>query len=459
MRLKVSFLLFMLCISLCAGCSREKEEVVVHVPAADGSINYQTSTYCFTKEELIPDYFYVKHNDLYYPLLSSENNYEDEYPAENVDPYRFTYQDTANEIDIPTLFLENGDTLIYYSQNALLDYIVWERYEDRGYSVGFQNIDTMTSGRCYITLDEETTNIHPNSELIMLYDAAAPYGATFVYLDRIGGVTLTKDLLRDGIIQGLTRGMEYDLECYFGTNYHHMRTTANLHTWAAMELFASIEYTPIEGTIYEITIPDYFKTGYYMVSGNAFLRLVRESSYSDTTNYNEPILITDNRYPGMYSTYEPLNKYYTEVEGSVGYIEGMELANPTPGPVELPKEEPNQFQSAKVKEVIVYFPSYMETSIIEVLTSENTGDIVIEIGGQEYPFEKSENGYSLSFGQGNDSYGILTISGLLNEYKLTMFGCYEDELPEDMHENEGLLEDDADDFAQPDNTSDRRGGR
>lgn len=419
--------------TIMSGCGeREKTENEILDKTVEGVINFETSELGISSDsknfesKLTSGTYYVVHNNVYYPVYQYGTNYED-VPKYYTQPERQAYFTTENEINIPTLF--EGDTLVYYSTDALLDYINWERYYDLGYTIGLINLKTMESGRVYLDLsDEDEVCIIPDSELYAMYDL----GAENILIDKIGGVQIDKSFVTDGIISVTKKSKTYDLEVYTGTYFKHYTATANTHVLKAYELFASIEYKTLQEFFYEIEIPEYFVDGYYMVDGCGMFRLIRGNSYSDETNYNEQLLfpeVNENAWnydpdeyvaPMLYSTYEPLNKFTTNQEGKLGFV-------PEKTTEEIAEEEIKEtvLTEAIIKEVDLFFPENSECTVqVKSAAGETTGDISIKIGNSVklVNYDRLGNIYEAQF-TGHGEKGTLKVSGLTSNYDIILTNC------------------------------------
>lgn len=418
--------------TILSGCSMRKTETNEIEDLTDnGSINYETATDGINstsrdfEEQLVSGTYYVVHGDMYYPLYAYEDNYSGKEPKKTVDPERQIYYTTENEINIPTLFAE--DKLIYYSTDTLLDYMTWERYYDLGYTIGVHNIQEMLNGRMYLDLDEDEDCIIQDSELYDIYNL----GVKQVLLDKIGNVQITSDLITDNLINSVQKSKIYDLEVYTGTKFKHYQTSANIHAFKAYELFASTEYTTLQDEFYEITIPDYFVTGYYYLDNLGLVRIVRGNEYSKETNFNEQLLYPEpdeddpEKYvaPRLYSTNINLNDFDTTVEGTLGYVSEDEV-------VEEEKEQENKdleikLKEASIKTVDLFFPENRDCKIT-IKSDESTGEMYLvmdgETGRRLLEYNRLDKCYELDV-IGKNEKGTLTISGLYNDYDVELINC------------------------------------
>lgn len=457
-RKTAAILVFSLIASLFTGCGeRTKDTNEIADLTSDGTISEQTSECGISsnskdfESKLVSGTYYVVHDGVYYPLYSYGTNYDDA-PGDWTEPSRQAYFTTENEINIPTLF--EGDELVYYSTDGLLDYMIWERYYDLGYTIGLLNLQTMESGRVYLDLsDDDEVNIVPDSELYAMYDL----GAEQILIDKIGGVKVDESLISDGLIVSTKKSKTYDLEVYTGTYYQHYTTTANTHAFKAYELYASIEYETLQEFLYRIEIPEYFVTGYYVLDGCGMVRIVRGDSYSEETDFNEQVLFPEidetawdydpNEYvpPYMYSSYEPLNKFTTNQEGKLGYVpeegtdtESEDLTENTGDII---------FKEATVKEVELYFPEGKTCTVqIKSSTGETTGDITVIIGSSVklVNYDRLAGIYEAEI-TGHGEKGTLKISGLTTNYDIALTNCeqYTNQLEVTSSEQEEISSEEA----------------
>jgi len=410
------FIALALCLTMFAGCEREQEDKEIADLTPTGNITTQTHRYPMTEDELVDGTFYVYHNGFYYELWNTLTSYElDEDLPSAADDTRMSFYTTETEIDIPTLFMQNGDKLIFYSESSLIDYLIWERFMDLGYTIGAYNIQTMTNGRCWVDLSEDTYNIIQGTELYDLYNL----GVDNVLLDKIGNVQLREEYLKLGIIHGLEKAREYELDVYAGTQYQGYIAKANIHAFSAMEMFATIEYDTKRATIYDITIPDYFVNGYYNVMGRGIVRIVYDEFYNENTDFNAPILLVEEgARKDIYSTCAELNQFKTTIPESVGYQ--ADNVPKTEGEV-IYEEFLEKIQAATVAEYDLFFPETTECTI-RITSNETTGNCYLKMGRDTYPLTRNGNTYSVSVtGKGNT--GTLTVSGFLSPVKIDFVGC------------------------------------
>ena len=435
MKLKKIGLLFSIAIvfsAMLTGCGqREKEKQSIEDLTEDGEISYQTSSFGVDsrsknfEKKLISGSYYVVQDGIYYPLVYYVDNHGMSSPTNVVQPSRQIYFTTQDEVEIPVLF--DDCELIYYSKEGILDYMTWERYYDLGYTIGLLDLKTMTSGRVYLDLsDEKEMHIIPDSELFEINELKAEK----LLVDKIGGIQVTEDLISDGLILSTQKSKQYDLEIYTGTQYVHYLATANTHAFKAYELFASIEYETIKEGFFKIEIPEYLVTGYYSLNDSGVFKLVRGSSYSPDTDFNEQLLYPNldektgepiEKAPRVYSTYEPLNQFSTNQEGKLGYVDKDSEVS-----VDTSEElEEIVLKEAVVKEFELFFPKDRECTIqIKTNSRDSGGDIYLTIGNKVkiVHYDALAGIYELTIAGGNEK-GVLTVTGLSSNYNITLINC------------------------------------
>lgn len=474
MKLKRYITPLLLCgVFMLSGCTmpdfgRNTDVVVEDTPTYDGLdtenlIDYETCNGIDSNDpeidlssSLSDGEFYVVHDGYYYPTSLGTT-------ISNNDVEQMLY--SLNwETSIPTLFLEAGDKLVYYTTSGVVDYFTWTRYRDLGYTTGIYNERNTTSGRYYIYLnanndDEDVPEcITPLSSIYNdIYNEI--YNGT-LYLRKIGNIDINESLFDYGLFSGWQKNETHDLEVYDGTYYHHYMLTADVHAFQPFEQFASIEYTPSENLkyIYDIEIPDYFIDGYYKISTTktdgtytpGVIRIISGSSYMNTPEtfntqilypYKTQMMTEDelrmyeaeadveyrsneltyydkNAVYGVYSTYDPLNTYSTEVEDSLGYRPpdyNETVEN------EITEETKQELKDASTKKFPIYFPVDRECTIrISPSVIEASGDIYLITSGNvlapvEYDRFNNEYVYNC-IGDGETYY--LYVGGLWHSYDI-----------------------------------------
>lgn len=210
---------------------------------------------------------------------------------------------TGNEDkNIPTLY--SGDKLLYVSSNNIpYEGIEWERFADYGYTIGVANMVVDESGHYHISNDDGkgfngyVCSVSDANQLNENFTAVSN-----LFLDKIGGIKIRKDNVTEGgTVKNLVKNKEYVCEWYTGTIYQDFKMTANVHTFGLLESFTTYDYEFLHSNCIEISIPSWFKSGYYYVAGIGMFRYVSKSDaslyngkeYDENINWNVPIILYD----------------------------------------------------------------------------------------------------------------------------------------------------------------------
>lgn len=441
---------------LATGCSgRTETEIPTEedktVVTTNGDVNYETVTWDYVfdtqsstfEDDLFDDSFYVVHNGKYYALYEYLTNYgASASNGDTADPNKQFYTLASDENNIPTLFLDNGDELVYYSTSQLLDYKIFQRMYDWGYTIGLFNIKTMQNGRCYVDLTDESS-ILQGTDLTDLYEL----GVENALLDKISNKVLTEDYVEVGLVSHATKMASYDLDVYAGTYYNHFLATADVRAFLQYELYALGDYETMKQYYYKINIPDFLETGYYFIEGQGMFRLVRGKSYNDETDFNKQVLFasvpddTNNNdsikkydeykllleeYPYMtcqpcYSPIISLNHFTTNIPDALGYED--KTVGET---IEDNKVGQTILKEATIKEVKLWFPLGKECTVkITSRDAELGGDISIKYldnSSRKLNYSKLDGFYYATF-IGDGTQGTLKISSLYKPYDINLINC------------------------------------
>lgn len=452
-------IIFSLCIillcSFFTGCNLNLKEMVnsnkTKIDINQTKINNQTSSLGIDLSKngakLDNGEFYVLHEGIYYPAYMYMSNFEDSSDIpNNVPDNKELYYLTSNEYDIPTLFINKGDKLIYYDENNVIDYIFWERYKDLGYTLGVYDLKETTSGRYYINI-KDGASVITGTEVANILNDVNSKDTQNILVDKVENTTISDDLVEDGIIKGALRNQNYSLDLYVGTQYHHYNTTASVHAFKDMEQFASIEYNTLREYTYEIQIPDYFVDGYYKlyaqgIGGSAYTGLIRivyedEFDLLDADTFNKTLLnlYTEEDKAKMeagksvdkkmstYSTYAPLNKYKTEVVGSLGYKTEVKDT--------VSKEKKKTtLTTASIRQFNINLQDSKNCKIsLAPKKTEPSGEVYIYIGNDKetLKYNNITNSYDVELKGDGNTY-TLFVSGIWGSYDITLTNCNEDKI-------------------------------
>lgn len=216
-------------------------------------------------------------------------------------PRSIWVSDEADE-KIPTV--TSKDKLLYVSDTEVPDSIVFERFADYGYTIGVSNFIADGGDHYYIPFAQSGEDDY-KYYIDLKSDAGALsklQSITKLYLDKVGDTKLSKKTVSDGgTVLGLQKGKSYACEFYTGTYYQDFKLKANIHSFGSLERFVSYDFDFLHSNCIAITIPEYFKTGYYFVNGVGLFRYVADAdlekyngkAYDENIDWNDPIIIYD----------------------------------------------------------------------------------------------------------------------------------------------------------------------
>lgn len=317
------------CTFLFAGC---KKEVPVEEPVILDyqHITWQTDLVTSVGPRSMDDNsFYIEH--------TNEDGSKTYYDLGTPTTEDGNYYYIAGTEDIPTLFLGQGDRLLYHSYTQLLQNIYFTRLEDLGYTIGIYDINSIENGRCFLDTgsdhvlplckdagfleEQEADNILIDEMGIALpsgYVFGEPAECTYTCSLKDGTLSfydglelattrnisdydmsefnesapelsdihypkLTSEGLNRGILFGLEKNQKYHLEFYSGTYYTTSDMVANIHIFSEKERFHTNEYNLLQGTLFEVKLPN-LENGIYSIgttpTNYRTIRVVNESEYS-----------------------------------------------------------------------------------------------------------------------------------------------------------------------------------
>lgn len=288
-----------------------------------------------TVEKLADEHFYIWHNSTTDDITADLNNVSTSYvftlcPSGDTNINKNSYArhtiwfTSDNDSEIPTLY--SGDKLLYVSSDSIpYEGMEWERYADYGYSIGVANLESDNSGHCYIYNSGKGFRDYVYSgsdanQVNMFSDES------MLFLDKVGNNSVGSSSITDGgTIKGLTKDKTYLCEFYTGTYYQDFSMTANVHTFSVMEEFTTYDYKFLHSNCIEITIPGWFKTGYYYINGMGLFRYVTSldqaiyngQPYDEAVNWNDPIKQYDSNGSLIYDPSEGIDKRGTSTSGSI----------------------------------------------------------------------------------------------------------------------------------------------
>lgn len=269
---------------LSTGCGKKKEE---------GPVD-ETLT-AITLSDLTPGNFYVKSGDAFYLLPIEDMNYDPGKELKTIDDKTngivssddnrlldFVYKDMA----IPTLY--KNDQLIYVSIDPVNEF-TWERYKDYGYSIGLSGLSLTNSGKA--KSGEKTVLANGSSVQNVLSGVEIPEGSDLT-VDKINGTSITDKYMNDGgIITGMSKDATAQIDFYVGTAALQLTASADTKYFKSFEMYQTDRYSLSTDGYAIVEVPNYFKSGYYLINGTGFVKFlnidrgVDESGISLDTPY------------------------------------------------------------------------------------------------------------------------------------------------------------------------------
>ena len=374
-------LILILGTSLLSGCALDVSKAknmleqtgLIDTPAEPDYTNITDNSELDAEGSKFPSYegFYIKHNDLYYPLGFTtwcddedfaEKGYGDtDIASMEVSDIRFAMP-TEYDTYLPTLYLDNKDSLVYYSENNVLDAYIFTKLWDLGYSVPITSFQETMAGYPYVTIDKQTEmdgegvllDCPARNEMlkqpVFQTDKDSDDAWASLRIFSVNGPEFNKNFIKDNIITGLTRNATYQFNGAFGSVDYQWSMDANYHYFMQGELYGEADYEASYDNLYTIPIPDYLTDGYYMLGNMTMFRLIKEGNgynlldnehfnkkqlgldteyalnhggrYDETYNtyyFADDTIATDDKH--LYSSNKALNVYVTKVPGMLGFVE------------------------------------------------------------------------------------------------------------------------------------------
>lgn len=261
------------------------------------------------EEQLAAGSYYILHNDRFYPLLRTFMPNFEIGEITGSSSYRVLMTTIDMGKTIPTLYLSNGDSLVYYNPKTPLSYAVLERFVDEGISVGVYNFTYDKNNKYYkfsINPEDKITSISPASSAAQLLNGLLTEDTDrtaqenddskplFFTMTDIGGVEMGRDQLKStGIIKNLEPGADYETSIYNGTHYNKYIMTADTWYFTGLEAYATSDVPLGKRSFQTIVIPEYMKDGYYVANNAGMFRIVRENSWNTNTDFSTRLLVTN----------------------------------------------------------------------------------------------------------------------------------------------------------------------
>lgn len=264
-----------MCLSLVAsmtGCGKKEPEIIYELTPV-------------TSEELEAGNFYVKNGNSFFKLPSGTRTYsDDEIIAKEATNDRIVWFG-KDDVFIPTLYKD--DQLIYCTESTIPNSFIWERYYDNGYTVGVSHLAQNEANRY------TTTNLYENIKADSSIAASLSEIAEeeTIVIDKIDAKTVNNTMISEaGTITGLSSGKSYKVDVYVGTKYIEANATADTHAFSSYELYETSNYSFDQSNFIILTIPNYFRSGYYYLNGSGMVRyanVTREEGIA-AVNFNAP---------------------------------------------------------------------------------------------------------------------------------------------------------------------------
>lgn len=286
--------------------------------------------------------YYILHDGLYYgmamPDWYDDETYAEDLYNDDVDSLQARDHRLAmmSEYDtyIPTLYVDNGDKLIYYSDTYILDCYVLAKLWDLGYSVPITTYEETTGGYIYLMLSTEnesdpyTNYMLPSAMKDMILsqpvmETEDAFATLRIY--SVNGTEITSDYIRDGLLKGLERDVSYQFNGAFGTENFQWTAKAEYHYFMEGELYAEAEYEAAYDGTYVIDPPPYLTSGYYLTDNGCMFRLVTSGDSYDM--YNTDSAQFNTRQLGFDEEWALENGGTRDEDGRVQDAEGMGVTN------------------------------------------------------------------------------------------------------------------------------------
>ena len=254
--------------------------------------------------ELKEGVFYVRNNKELScaPVYLGDTTFERGSTASRatVDRVSWYKEDWEN---IPTLY--KGDDLILYTTNTFGETFIFERYFDLGYTIGLRIPIISQTGRFMMSTNIKDMLTYPNGDTDEINDLKnnivtfETLGGQQLRAEKIDytsneprfyslskGYSATNYLTQYGTFKGLTQNESYEAVFYSGTVPTTYIFKADVRVLGCAEIFTDDTYEFESDRIIVIKIPEWFKSGYYMINGRGFFRYVNDESYDDSTDFN-----------------------------------------------------------------------------------------------------------------------------------------------------------------------------
>lgn len=239
--------------------------------------------------------FYILHKDKTYDKLEMPNATFSDISSAPSNDRIIWYKDNFEKI--PTLYIEAGDKLVYFSTEVLDEQFTIERFEDLGYSIGMTGLRYTNSGRYKI--ENSSSSYYPNGDTMeltnleneaLIIDSVGEKPLRAIKSKKTGEYEQSSMISRCGTLLGFKKDMECKADVYAGTKLYKHNFKADVKVMGSMAVTETINFNFINEYIAEIEIPEYYNNGYYMPDAKGIFRLVTTGTTYDKekTNFNVP---------------------------------------------------------------------------------------------------------------------------------------------------------------------------
>lgn len=216
-----------------------------------------------SENKLEQDTYYVKEGTKFTKVYLPETNARG--VIKKLDSSRIMYFND-DEFMVPEHY--KGELIAYASASADLEYMVLERYEDIGYSLGIYGGTIKEDGYYHFSVKNNTIE---GSQAQSYFNNTE---SDEIRLISVGGTPIAEVIdPGSGIIRKLKKDTAYTLEFYAGTYYYRANFTADTHFLRAFEVY-NYDSKYISDTTHGymcFSTPETLKSGYYNVNGSGLM--------------------------------------------------------------------------------------------------------------------------------------------------------------------------------------------
>lgn len=225
----------------------------------------------YSEKDLPKDGFYIRIENRFYPVYPGTKNLKGKpfkYDGEKMDPERYMWMVNEDYL-IPELSISNGDQLVYRSDNFKLNNsIVFEKFEDRGYTIGVGFSDMNESG--FYLFD--TNKLHPKSNAASIIGKNNAKDITVIGINESRLISSMFDASKT-LINLEPQGI-YTFNLYKGTEYAGVDITADTHLFFSSGIFETTSFSFTRNGYTEINLPTSIQPGLYEINEQGFIKIV-----------------------------------------------------------------------------------------------------------------------------------------------------------------------------------------